>query len=130
MRLQMFIISSFIATVLVILVLFTYYINVVAETNVHVSTSHGLSDIYDLIKTRINWTAREMCDALIERFGFSYVNVSISTYDILRDNRVVYTDKAVMRPVGKQVSVRATYVLTDLRRDGKYVEYLIEVGWD
>lgn len=130
MKLQIFIISSFIATVLVILVLFTYYINVVAETNIHVSPRHNLNDIYEIIKSRINWTAGELCNTLLERFGFSYVNVSITIYDILRNNQVVYMDKAIYNPVGRQVSVKATYVLTDLCRDGKYIEYLIEVGWD
>lgn len=130
MRIQMFIISSFIATVLVVLVLLTYYIKVVAEANVHVSPSRSLNDVYELVKSRINWTARELCDSLLERFGFSYVNVSITTYDLLRNNQIIYVDKAVYRSVEKQVSAKATYVLTDLSRDGKYLEYLIEVGWD
>lgn len=130
MRLQLFIISSFIATLLVVIVLFTYYIGVMAETNIHVSQRYSSSDIYDFIKTRINWTAKDLCEALLEKFGFSYVNASIATYDVLRNNMVVHRDSATYKPLDKQPLVKTTYVITDLCRDGKYIEYVIEVGWD
>jgi len=130
LKLQIFIISSFIATLLVVIVLFTYYMSVMAETNIHLSQRNSLNDIYDFIKTRINWTARGLCEALLEKFGFSYVNVSITTYDILKNNTIVYRDSAVYKPIDKQPVIKSTFIITDLCRDGKYVEYVIEVGWD
>jgi len=101
-----------------------------AETNIHLSQRNSLNDIYDFIKTRINWTARGLCEALLEKFGFSYVNVSITTYDILKNNTIVYRDSAVYKPIDKQPVIKSTFIITDLCRDGKYVEYVIEVGWD
>lgn len=130
MKSQLVIISSALAVVIVVSVLFIYYIHVLPKTIAYSKPGLASIDFYNYIMEKTNWTAKELADSIIRDYDVDYVNVTITVYNILSKNTVIYRDYAVYKPVEAKRIVKFNYVYFDLHRNGHYIEYLIEVGWD
>lgn len=131
MKIQALIISSFLAVVIMILTTLYYMVFILPFTTIRSETNSLTVDIYQLLISRGNWTAEDLANELIRKYRFEYVNVSICTYDILRNNRVVNRDTALYQPVGfdKSSYIINQYSYSILYRNGYYRQYIIEVGY-
>ena len=131
MKGQSVIISSYLAIVLVILVLFVTFIHFIPLTNTNVSSKCVYLDLEKIIYSRINWTARDLVEAIVSSYNPDYVNVTIRIYDVLNDNRLIDSDNAVYMPYNIDLNklVVRRYVFTDLGRGGCYREIIVEVGF-
>lgn len=131
MKSQALIISSFLAVSIMILTLLYYMVFILPYTTIRSETSSLAVDIYQLIISRGNWSAEDLANELIKRYKFEYVNVTITTYDVLKNNRVVNRDIASYIPVGfsKSSFILNQYSFSILYRNGYYRQYLVEVGY-
>lgn len=131
MKCQALIVSSFLAVTIMILLSLYYMVFILPFTTIRTETKSLALDIYQLLISRGNWTAEDLADELIKKYRFEYVNVSIFTYNILRNNRLVYRDTAVYIPVGldKTSLIINQYTYSILYRNGYYRQYIIEVGY-
>lgn len=130
MRSQLIIVSSALAVVIAVSVLFIYYVYILPRTVAYSKPGLSSIDFYNYVMLRTNWTARELADSIIRDYGVDYVNVTISIYNVLNNNAIVHRDYAVYKPIQVGRVVKFNYVYSDLHRNGHYIEYLIEVGWD
>lgn len=130
MRSQLVVVSSALAVAIFVSVLFIYYIHVLPKTLSYSKPGLASIDFYNYIAAKTNWTARELADSIIRDYNVDYVNVTISVYNILGNNAVVKRDSAVYKPIGAGKVLKFSYVYFDLHRNGHYIEYVIEVGWD
>ncbi len=131
MRGQMVVIASYLAILLVVIVLFYTFIEVMPLTNSSSRSNSLFLNIETIIKRKTNWTAKELVDAIVEAYHPSLVNVSIRAYDILENDTLIWNDSAVYYPYNVSLGKINTYrfVYTTLYRTGYYTEYIIEVGY-
>jgi len=130
MRSQAVLIASYLASVVMVMLIMFYFTTVLPYTSTYNKPSTAMIDVYKIIESRGNWTALELADAIARAGSFDYVNVTITSYNILRNNTVVYRDSATYMPVGVNLSslVITRYTYSILYLSGIYTEYLVEVG--
>ena len=131
MKGQSILVSSFMAITLIVLMLFILFIFILPETLATKEAGIVNIDVYKLIDMRANWTARDLVEAIITRYNAEYVNVTITVYDILNNNTLLFSDRATYKPYNVSLGQLMIYkfVYTKLYRNGHYVEYLVEVGF-
>uniref|UniRef100_A0A7C4H905 Uncharacterized protein n=1 Tax=Staphylothermus marinus TaxID=2280 RepID=A0A7C4H905_STAMA len=131
MKSQVLIISSYLAVILMVLTTLIYMVFILPFTTIRIETNSLSLDMYQILISRGEWTAEDLANTLIRRYKFEYVNVSIITYDILRNNSIVYRDYAVYIPVefDKTSLIINRYTFSILYRNGYYKQYVIEVGY-
>jgi hypothetical protein len=132
MRGQVVVIAAYLAVILVVIVLFYEFIYILPLTTTRAENMSIQLDIERIIKSRINWTAKDLVEAIIREFNPSYVNVSIKAYNILMNDTLLYNDTAVYMPYNVSLSrlIKYYFVYTELYRNGYYLEYIIEVGFE
>ncbi len=132
MRSQVVVIAAYLAVLLTIIVLFYEFIYVLPLTTMEVKNASIQLDIEKIIRSRINWTAKELVEAIIREYNPSYVNVSIKAYNILKNDTLLYNDTAIYMPYNVSLSrlIKYYFVYTELYRNGYYLEYIIEVGFE
>lgn len=131
MRAQVTVLSAFLATILIIIILYTVFIHFIPLTSTKTTYRSVRLDIKRTVLSRTSWTAKELVEELITEYSPKYVNVSIKVYSVLDNNRLVYSDKATYTEHGVRVEDLEVYryVITSLARNGNYIEYVIEVGF-
>jgi len=130
MRGQVVLIASYLASVVMVAVIMFYFTSILPYTSTYNKQSSVMVDVYSIIESRDDWTALELADAIARSGSFDYVNVSITSYNILRNNTVLYTDTATYMPTNISLSslVISRYTYSILYPSGVYTEYLVEVG--
>jgi len=130
MRSQAVLIASYLASVVMVMLIMFYFATVLPYTSTYSKPSTATVDVYKIIESRGNWTALELADAIVKAGSFDYVNITITSYDILRNNTVVYMDSATYMPVDVNPTslVITRYTYSILYLSGIYTEYLVEVG--
>lgn len=131
MKSQSMLVASFMSIVLIVMLLFILFIYILPGTLTSRETSYVSIDVYRLIDSRGNWTARELVEAIISRYNPDYVNVSINVYNVLDHNKLVYSDHLIYRLYNVSINELFIhrYIYTRLYRNGYYVEYIVEVGF-
>jgi len=131
MKSQVVVIASYLASVVMVLMMLFYVVSILPFTAAYIKVRTTAVDIYQLIESRSNWTASELVEVLVKAGHYEYVKVSIKSYDILRNNTVVYSDTAVFAPVGVDFSnlLIDRYSYSILYSTGIYVQYIVEVGY-
>jgi len=130
MRSQAVLIASYLASVVMVMMIMFYFTGVLPYTSTYNKPSTAMVDVYNIIGSRDDWTALELADTIARVGSFDYVNVSITSYNISRNNMVVYMDSATYMPIGVNLSslVITRYTYTILYPSGIYTEYIVEVG--
>ena len=131
MRSQAIVISAYLAIIILSLILLFEFVYLIPFANTRNESRSIHLYIQGIIESRGNWTARELANTIAEEYGVDYVNVTIIAYNILDNNRIIYVDNAVYRPVGISLDSLITnqYSYSVLYRNGHYVLYQIEVGY-
>ncbi len=131
MKGQTMVIASYLAVMVMVILLFVEFIYILPETLTRREYSATSVDVYGLIDSRGNWTARDLLNALVDRYNPDYVNVSITVYNILNNDMILYRDYASYRALNVTIDELNIhrYAYTKLYRNGYYVEYLVEVGF-
>jgi len=130
MRSQAVLIASYLASVVMVMLIMFYFTTVLPYTSTYNKPGTVMVDAYKIIESRGNWTALELADAIARAGSFDYVNVTITSYNILQNNTVVYRDSATYMPVDVNPTslVITRYTYSILYLSGIYTEYLVEVG--
>ncbi|GEM_PF-2304913 len=131
MRSQSILVASFMAVALVVILLFIEFIYILPETLTTKEAGVANIEIYKLIDSRANWTAKDLVEAIVSRYNPDYVNVSIKVYDILNNDSLILSDKTTYKLYNVSLNelLIYKYAYTKLYRNGHYVEYLVEVGF-
>lgn len=131
MRAQITVLSAFLASILIIITLFTVFIYFIPLTSTKTTYRSVRLDIERIVLSRTSWTAEELVEELIAVYSPEYINVSIKVYNVLDNNRLVYSDNATYTEHGIRAEDLQVYryMITGLSRNGNYTEYVIEVGF-
>jgi len=131
MRSQVLVIASYLASVVMILMILLYVASILPFTTAHVRVRTTMIDVYKLIESRSSWRAWELVEVLVQTYQFDYVNVTITSYNVLNSDAVIGRDNAVYLPVGVDPSslVINRYSYSILYPSGIYTQYVVEVGY-
>lgn len=127
MKSQAIIISAYLASILIILLIITYYINILPySTTINIRTRNY--EVYSIIYSKVSWTARELAYTIIDELKASYVVVNITVINIT-DRQVNSTDYYSIIPNNQNVTLIYEYNVSRLDDNGLFYSYYIKVGF-
>lgn len=103
MKSQAIVISAYLASILMILLVIIYYINIFPySTTINIRTRNY--DVYSIIYSKVSWTARELAYTIIDELEASYVVVNITIINIT-NCQVISTDYYSIIPRNQNVTL-------------------------
>ena len=129
MRSQAVVLSAFVAALIIFIITSALFVLILPKSNIRVLEQRRI-DIWKIIETRLNWSARELAETIAVTYGLEYIEVNITVYNILNNNTLIRDEYVSYEPlaVNKAQYTYYTYTYSVLTRDGKYIIYDIEVG--
>jgi len=129
MRSQAVVLSAFVAALIIFIITSALFVLILPKSNIRVLEQRRI-DIWRIIETRLNWSARELAETIAVTYGLEYIEVNITVYNILNNNTLIRDEYVSYEPlaVNKAQYTYYTYTYSVLTRDGKYIIYDIEVG--
>lgn len=129
MRSQAVVLSAFVAALIIFIITSALFVLILPKSNIRVLEQRRI-DIWKIIETRLNWSARELAETIAVTYGLEYIEVNITVYNILNNNTLIRDEYVSYEPLAVNKAQYTYYIYTYsvLTRDGKYIIYDIEVG--
>ncbi len=129
MKSQAVLISAYIATAILILIVTVLFLRIYAYTTSYRIEEYGVN-IFDMIRTRPEWKARALAEEILKETNAYYVKVNITVYDLLSGN-IISQDYYEIRTIGvdKQKLNLRNYTYSMATGDAYVYIYRLEVGF-
>ncbi|MCD6300748.1 MAG: hypothetical protein J7L82_01600 [Staphylothermus sp.] len=128
MKSQGVLISAYIATAIIVLVVTVLFLRLYAYTSSYRVEEYGVN-IFDIIRSRPKWTAESLAKEIILETNANYVKINIVVYDLLTEEDVdqdYYEIKTVGVDIEELILMKYNYTVTS---DAYIYAYYIEVGF-
>jgi len=129
MRSQAVVLSAFVAALIIFIITSALFVLILPKSNIRILEQRRI-DIWKVIETKLNWSARELAETIAVTYGLEYIEVNITVYNVLNNNTLIKDEYVLYEPlaINKAHYTYYTYTYSVLTRDGKYIIYDIEVG--
>lgn len=127
MKSQAVMVSAFLASLLVILLVVFYYINIFPySTTINIRMRNY--DVYSIVLTKVAWSARELAYTLQNTLIADEVIVNITVINIT-ENYIVKTDYYAIISQDVNVTLIYNFEISRLEDTGLFYKYTIRVGF-
>ncbi len=129
MKSQTVIISSYLAAVLVVIIMVAMYVSLFPWMTSY-NINYRRTNVLVIIREKTHWGAKELALNISSRLGADYVYVDIKAINII-DNTVVYEDRYNISLVDVPLKELTIFIYSYSRttRNGTMYIYYVEVGY-
>ena len=129
MKSQAVLISAYIATAILVLVVTVLFLRLYAYTTSYRVEEYGVN-IFDIIRSRPEWKAQALAEEILKDTNAYYVKVNITVYDLL-SGKIITQDYYEARTIGiniQELNLR-NYTYSMATSDAYIYVYRLEVGF-
>jgi len=126
---QAVLIGSMIAAIVLMIASTLLFLRVYSYTSSYIVEQYGV-DIYDILRSRQIWTARDLAEEIMRSSDVMYVNVKIHIRDLLTGD-IIGSDEYEISVIGVDKSTLniRKYTYSYATRDAYLYMYFLEVGY-